>query len=367
MKKYLPYVLPAFLVILGAFLGLHDRPVSASSIEGLPGMPSITRTLSEADLLSTSTAPFTIIPAPGAGRVIFPFAIRWRVHGGTLPYYDISDCAGTCLWWGDNTNPFWIISSGTAGFSSNSESPIFQILGFASPLTPFPDAAYFTAGLGADPSQNNLGGRGINGTDPASYANKPIVVEGYGSEPSNLNRGPVLTTAPNNPGMMYQVNDQVQQVQAGGPPPDCIATVTSVNGMGGVTGLANTVPGTFCEGGTGIPMVNVGNLQSATVTGGAGGGGYTNGDMGDVLCGQGGTYTVTGSLAGVVTAVSVTGGMGYNTQAGCMTQPETGGGDGTLQLDIVVSNAGSGLTTNTTVQHGDGSLTVTIWYTIAPL
>src|ERR1700675_1281380 len=66
-----------------------------------------TVTLTQSDILSLDTTPFTIVPAAGAGTIVLPFAIRWTYNFVTTPY------RGPCtasqyigIWWDNNTNAF---------------------------------------------------------------------------------------------------------------------------------------------------------------------------------------------------------------------------------------------------------------------
>lgn len=316
-----------------------------------------TVSLTPTDVLALNAGPFTVVPAPGAGKVAFPVSLRWRVHGGTHPWVNTGDSAGTYLWWGAVGNPFGEISAGLDGFLPDPyvNTPNL-VLTFATGSTPTPDAAAFTSGFGIQPDR-------FRGVDPAQYDNLPLVLGSATNE--TLNRGPVLSVAPSDAGADYIVGEQVAP-DSHGMPNDCLWTVTSVNGSGGVTGIANTTPGTNCPGGMALPTTSQGApIVSATVSSGLGGNGYTIGDTG-LVGDTGGAYAVTGATDGVVTSVMLTNpGQSYFTGAGYGTTVTSGGGDGGLALDLVAALPGTGLTANTTVQHGDGTLTVTIWYTVA--
>jgi hypothetical protein len=332
-------------VILNAGSGLSASisggvaTLSASGGGGL--LLSNTVTITPAQLIDAAT-PITLVPAAGAGLVVFPVAIRWRLvpGAGPFPYQEPSD-GGPYVWWQNNANPFNEIFFSNAADNS--------AVGFIQLIT---DSAQWKSGTQSSFIAN-----------PSFYTNQPLVLQPIGGD--SLDRGPILTATINAPGTGYLVNDLV--APSGPSDFDGILRVTSVNGGGGVTGLAISAPGTVTLGGTAQPTMDVGNLQSATVTLGMGGTGYMNGDTGTVSgCGDmTGTYTVLTSTAGVVNTVSVTGGTQYFTQPNCSTTVTTGGGDGTLQLNVVAAT-GSGLTVKLTDQPGDGTLTITTWYTVAP-
>ena len=311
----------------------------SQSISALPsGLHCNTVTLTQANILALQSTPFTLVPAPGAGLVLFPFAVRWRLNFVSQPYCEPHQ-GGAAMWWSDNTNPF-------DGLAFGPDLGFFTIVNLSS------TAAFFGSGSGPQVS-----------ADPATYTNVPLVIQTYPGD--SFNCGTVLTAAVAASGTGYKVGDQFKLPQSDGDN-SALFTVSSIGGGGAVTGITITDPGVAEEGGTAIPAVNVGNVTSATVTGGHAGSGYANGDTGTISgCGDGtATYTVLTSSGGAVNTVSVSGGTGYFSPTGCTTTVSTGGGDGALQLNVS-AGAGNSLTVTITVQAGDGTLLVTTWYTVA--
>lgn len=364
--RFFKIVLATVLVLATGFLLTVWRPlVHASSItqpasddpcfrliSAIPsGLHCVTVTLTQAQILAmcdpasfSGCSPAVIVAAPGAGNVVFPFAIRWALHFNSNPY--ISSQSGPYLWWQNNVNAFNYVAFGGQGPSS---------LDFAfHGVTPLSNAAFFINGLSTQTS---------SGVDPASYSNQPLALQALAGD--TLNRGPALSAAVSSAGSGYAAQDIVVPFDPLGYT-NANLTVTSVNGGGGVLGLSVSVPGYRSPGGVNTPT-NLGNVTSATVTAGHAGHVYSNGDTGTISgCGDGtATYTVLTSTLGVVNTVSVAAGTGYlSNPAACATTVSTGSGDGTLELDTLAGN-GSGLTLNLTVQPGDSTLTVTVWYTVA--
>ncbi len=90
-----------------------------------------------------------------------------------------------------------------------------------------------------------------------------------------------------------------------------------------------------------------GAISSIAVTSGQGGTGYANGDLFNINGGNGGIGIVVSNTGGVVDTVAVTGpgtspGNSYQTDSGLSTTVNTGGGDGTLQVDLTVPTPGTG-------------------------
>jgi hypothetical protein len=334
---------PACLIggsLLIAFLSLQWSGVQASSITQPGLLLSRTVTLTQSNLLALDT-PFTLIPTPGAGQVIFPFALRWRMQPVSHPY--ISTSGGPQIWWGSQSNPFgyWYTSAGWTALRFASASPSVAT-----------DTATFVSGI--FPSVTLSVG---NGADPSTYANVPIILQMPAGD--SLNRGPVLTVTPNVCGSGYHVNDIFS---TGG---DATFTVSSISGGGCVTGITIMSAGTATAAGNGIATVLEGNISSSTLN--MAGTGYA---MGDTFTVNGGCDQATGVIdtigaGGSVATYHLTfSGDGYSTTASNPTTATSGVGTG-LTLNIV-AGGGSGLTVNLTVQPGDGTLTVTIWYTVAP-
>jgi hypothetical protein len=317
----------------------------SQSIGSLPsGLHCATVTLAQSDILALDSTPFVLIPAQGAGTVIFPLAVRWKHTWAAYPYLETNTTyGGPALWWGNRSNAFGTIASFNAIFA----------LGFGLPATPHTDAAFYYSGLSA--AYSNVGG-----VIPSAYANIPVVAQLYSGE--TLNAGPVASVVSiTTPGSGYAVGEEV------GADGTALLTVSSVSGGGGVTGLTITTPGL---GNTpGSQALNVlGNVLAAVPNVGFPGTGYSNGDTGVINgCGHGNaSYVVLTSLAGVVQTVAASGGDSYASPQTCATSVSTGTGDGTLQLDITSAATGdTTLAANLTVQSGDGSVTVTSWYLVA--
>lgn len=336
-------------------LGNLEKPASASSLV-VPSLLSRTVTMSQSDILAlcdpatfSGCTPYTLIPAPGAGLVVIPFA--WRLNFNTTGYLDLMGNGGPQIWWSGNTNGFgYVINAG------NAAANVQAGFSFASPMTPATNAAAFSVG---NWSSSNL----PYGVNPSVYTNLPLVVQ----EPAGdtMNYGVPSSIIPHSgaAGTGYVVGDQVQTVTSDG----CAGQVSSIGAGGSVSALTPVLAITAdCLPGTNIATTNVGNVTSATVTSLHGGLGYSNGDTGTISgCGNGAaTYTVTASSGGVVSAVSISNGAGgYSTTSGCTTTVTTGGGNGTLELNVV-AGAGSGLHVDVVITPGDGTVTVTIWYVI---
>ena len=305
------------------------------------GLHCVTVTLAQSDLLAIAATPYTVVSAPGASKVIFPFAMRWRLQPGPmmLPYR--SGANAIYLWWNNNANVFGFMDfhlSGTSG------------LAFPNGMITT-DTAIFSAGM--VPSVGSLG------ANPAAYTNAPMVLQpGIGD---TLNRGPVLTATPNVCGTGYAVGDLV----VAGPMGDAILRVATISAGGCVTSLTIVDAGMESPGGNGLAAPNEGNISSSTKN--ASGLGYA---MGDTFTVNGGCDQATGVVdtvggGGAVATYHLTAtGDGYATTAGNATTATTGVGTG-LTLNIVAAS-GSGLTVNLGVQAGDGTLSFTLWYTIAP-
>jgi hypothetical protein len=146
-------------------------------------------------------------------------------------------------------------------------------------------------------------------------------------------------------------------------------------GCGGATSTGGSVDTVTVSGGYGIaggfetcttvPTAGAAAPLTASVV--AGGLLYVNGDQGTISgCGDGTSiYTVTSSLGGVVSAVTITGGTNYVLGGPCSTTVTGGSGDGNLTLNITGVGGDGNLTlTPTSVTGvGDSTITVTTYYT----
>lgn len=317
-------------------------PCSAAITAVPTGLHCRTVTLAQADILALDTVPFVIVPAPGAGLVAFPFALRWKFTFNAFPY--VSADTGPTIWWGNRSNPFQYITFGT---DTSATEAFITFIGLTSTR-----AAYFS-GLGVYPQVSQGGG-----ADPAAYTNTPIVLAGN----SPVRGGPMTAAAVNAAGTAYRVGALF--TVADGSSPNAVIVVNTIGAGGAVTAMGVQTPGTNCLPETGDALTHVGNITSSTLN--AGGLGYAPGDafsiLNDAVNATGAVDTV-GAAGVVLTYHLVLQGAGFTSASGVATTT-TGAGTG-LTLDITAGE-GSGLTVDLTVQPGDGTLTVTTWYVIAP-
>jgi hypothetical protein len=323
-------------------------PCTATFSSTPSGLHCNTVTAQESDIIHMDTVPFVLVPAPGAGLVLFPISVRWKFNFVSQPYQE-PDVGGPYLYWQNNTNAFSYLTWGTIN-SGN-----FSLFNFAT-LTQ--TQAQYGAGV-------YMAELGLS-APPADYANQPLVTQTAPGD--SLNRGPILTAVPNAAGTGYAVGDQVVTNAGSFTGNYGLFTVATLSGSGAAS-LTISAAGTLGLAGTGLTTYNVGNVSSATITAGHGGTGYAVNDTGNITgCGDGNAnYKVTTESGGVVSAVSIIAaqsGTTYTTTTGCTTTHTSGSGSG-LELNVAAAG-GSGLTVNTTAQTGDGTLTVTLWYTVAP-
>lgn len=333
-------VLATIILAASALLLWRDAPASSlSTSAGL--LLSATVTLTPAQVAATDITPFVLVPTPGVNKVLFPFAIRWRLQPGpmNLPYVAENDAL--YMWWNNNANAFDYIQTAQGGLT------------FANGIINT-DTAYFANGLTPAVGQN--------GASTAAYTNVPLTLQPIAGD--SLNRGAILTAVPVACGTGYAVNDQFTINGFTGY--DAQLSVSGISGGGCVTSISIDSPGVSSAKATAASTTNVRNISSSTLN--MGGLGYAMGD----------TFTVDGSgdgvAAGVVDTVGAMGvvtayhltdpGNTYTTTTGETTMATSGIGTG-LTLNIV-AGVGTGLTVTTTVLAGDGTLTVTVWYTVAP-
>jgi hypothetical protein len=216
-------------------------PCTASFTASPSGLHCNTVTLVQANILAADATPFTLVPAAGAGNVIFPFMFRWKMAFGTHPYYlgGSSIASVSYMWWQNSANPFNTMlgtGSGGGGFAFDGDSCVPCRTGTAATLV---------GGLAAGTS-----------VDPSNYTNQPLVLQTNStvgnpgaSGTSTYKAGPVLTVAVGDAaGTMYAMGDTVTLDQGG----DCGFTVTSTGAGGSVTGLSVSTPGTNCTDGTNL-------------------------------------------------------------------------------------------------------------------
>lgn len=314
-----------------------------SAISSVPsGLHCLTVTLSQADILALGApnyTPFVVVPTPGAGNVIFPFGQRWKMAFASQPYFEPND-GGVGTFWDNISNPYSSIRWGGSYIAVN---------GFTQTVANF--------GSGMVPTVNTM-----TGVPPSNYTNVPLVVSAFEMGDS-FNCGPAASIAVNAAGAGYHVGDQYTAPNTDGAD-DALYTVASIGGGGSVATISITNPGTAVMAGTALAAVNVGNITSSAKN--TGGSGYAIGDTGTVDGGtNGAVYVVDTTTDGAVATYHLTNtGTAYTTATGATTTATTGGGND-FTLDIVAGE-GSGLTVDLAVTTGDGTLTVTTWYVVAP-
>jgi hypothetical protein len=312
------------------------------------GLHCNTVTLSQANILALDSTPFTLVSAPGAGLVAFPFAQRWKYTAVTTPY------RGTCttsqyvaVWWQNNVNPFTYIYPSS-----------FPILVGPPPLT-WPNfaglsstAAMFASGM--FPYSDG------NGTpvDPANYANQPIVLELLPGNTGCFNFGTVTAWGISAAGTSYNVGDEIIAANC------ALFRITGVSGGGGITTFT-VIDSQLAQQGSTVSFMNLGNISSSTLN--LGGAGYAAGNTGTVTTGNGdATYTVNtiGAGGAVATYTLTMEGTGYMSGTAVPTMATTGIGTGFL-LNIIAGTGSGFVGVANTVTPGDGTLTITTWYTVA--
>jgi len=105
-----------------------------------------TVTLTAADMLNLATVPFEIVPAPGAGLVIFPFMFRYKFTFVSTPY-TISN--SLYAWWQDALNVFGGFAPINLNGHSSTEAqvqPMAQAVGTPAAYTDQPIVLELPAG-----------------------------------------------------------------------------------------------------------------------------------------------------------------------------------------------------------------------------
>jgi hypothetical protein len=331
-----------FAAVGGSGPGGGADPCTAAITATPSGLHCMTATFTAAQVLDSCNNPHTVIPAPGAGLVIFPYAVRFKFTFVTMQYFFDGDMGGPYLWWGDGNNAFGLIRWVNNDINSS------QLLVSSLPST----VAYFANGMSP-----------IHFADPATYVNQPIVIQQTPFVADDCwNQGPLITITPGAAGAGYHVGDLERPANGFG---DSQFSVATVDGGGGVLTLTIINAGsTTHPTPPALNTVNIGNIAASVL------------NMGGTLSAMGDTFSVdggNGDATGVVDTVGGGGavltyhldnqGTGYASTVGNTTTPTSGLGMG-LTIDTTAA-AGSGLTVSTTVTQGDGTLLVTIWYTVA--
>lgn len=265
------------------------------------GTPVLTRrtTLSAANLRVAATGgPWSLVPAPGAGKMIRPLRMRFRSHFGTVPF--ASDPNGTQ----------GVSVTANAGSITSPPSPplwkLFQISGSSSFDAVNPDVidagpynVAFTAGYLAL-FTFGLASIAVGNVDtaivPASVDNLPLLAV-FGGD---MNDGVLATFTISAAGTLYAVGDTLGGTTIGvtdifgNAQPGPSFAVTSVDiGTGAVTGLTMSSPGT-------VPAPSPG---------------------------VGGVYSLDGASAGIAPQPGV--GVGLQ-----LTVATVSPGDGSLDIDV---------------------------------
>jgi hypothetical protein len=329
--------------------GGGSDPCSAAITELPSGLHCVTLVFSKAQLLASDRTPLIVVPSPGANNVIFPVASRAKLTFVSQAY---SNCTGgPYLWWENNLNAIGPVTYSAANGSAFSYNLI---------ILDGNTAAMYASGLSAALS---------NGFDPALYTNVPMVLQ-PGSITETLNCGPLVSEIILAPGTGYHAGDLVstEATNYGNRDNGTFFEVTSVNGSGGITGLEVSCSGTDIAGLASV--LPDGNITASTLN--SGGMSYAPGDTGTISgAGDGSAQytilTVSGGGAVLTYSIGPNQGNGYVPATNISTS--TGGsqpGSGTGFTINVQSGGGTGAQLNLTVLTGDGTLTLTLWYTIAP-
>lgn len=324
-------------------------------------------TITAAQLKSMETAPITVIPAPGVGKMIALVSPIMYVYKPNTTGYVLNNANWGLFYDFSSFLPSWVIAAAQA-----------------------PQAAH----AGINPT--NIGITGLNLTSQSNTTvvpttnltalleNKALTLYNIGNTSSAWQSSvplgqPILTVAL--PGSGFAVNDvfTLPGINAG----TARFTVNSVNAAGGiltftqVTGAANSNSNAefFARGfqkvtiatGSGINgYVNIavgamgGNGITVSTLGNSGGTGYVNGDTGTIAFNSGtginAKYTVLTTSAGAVVTYSITDvGAGFFTASNLTTTHTTGVGTG---FTITVTGTGGGYAAGDTGTISGGTYTI---------
>lgn len=334
------------------------------------GVLKSTVTLLTADILALDTTPFTIVPAPPTGFGILVNQVQLEYIAGTQPFTVTG--GGYLVQYSNTHNP----SPGLDGgyMASSILTLPFNQFGILGPPMYF--GASFNGGVQPVGSfgptdnsgiTNNLTQVQNNGPTATYFGDFTLVngnvhdgaLNGYwvtiAGFTNSANNGTFLVDSATN-----STYASIEVVNASAVNETHAGTAVFQNKIKAAAiqlGLFRTTDNPAFSG-----SYNVGGgLLTATVTAGQGGTGYTPGDTGTVGPGSGGgsgaKYSVTTAPGGVVSAVSITqaGNLFLDGETGIPTTVLTGGGSGTLQLDVA------------STRKGNGSLKVTTYYQLIPL
>jgi hypothetical protein len=305
---------------------------------GGSGLFSNTVTLQASDILSLYPAPFTLVPSCGVSCAI---AVQWI----DISYHFVSQD--------------YKLNAPVADCFAG----ILSILVTIPCINIFPNRG---ADVKNEIPQSSFWGQQWPTNDTGKAAvdldGLPVILNS-----ENPLTGGSLVTASVVAGGANYTNGDTGTVNCGNGDP--LGAYTVATSTGGSVDTVTVSGGYGIAGGfetcTTVPTAGAAAPLTASVV--AGGLLYVNGDQGTISgCGDGTSiYTVTSSLGGVVSAVTITGGTNYVLGGPCSTTVTGGSGDGNLTLNITGVGGDGNLTlTPTSVTGvGDSTITVTTYYT----
>lgn len=350
------------------------------------GIPITTKvTLSAAQMKSIASNPPAILPAPGAGNYYVVLACSAVYNPGTTPYTaTFSPTYGLFYdWVGIVPIPNYTVP--TSGTTSVINASLITAATVGS-------TGAQTLNLGMNTLNSNLmavqiTATGIGNKPTSLVTNKALRLFNNATTTGATVQAAVIAGNPatvtiSASGRGYAINDVIT-LNTGGTTAQRRYTVTSVDAVGGITGISVTTPSSAIDFANVFAVANnygvlqvtssgVGALLNVTsVVGGqngvaastlnAGGSGYAPGDTGTItvngFAGTAATYTVlTIGGGGSVATYSITSvGAGYFIANGVATVKTTGAG---TAFTVNITAVGGGYAINDTGTFGNGTYTV---------